>query len=155
MIAALGFLAPLPAVAASETVRVPVLAHNVGPNEVVQESDLIWQAVPRFQVRADIVTQPEDIIGLAPRRAQRAGKALRRVEFAPPIAVKKGSYVTMMLRHGALLLTTQGRALEQGAVGDTIRVVNIDSNNTIPGEIVAPGIVAVTIYGKSALLALN
>ena len=155
LIAALSLLTALPAYATNETVRVPVLANNVGANEVIKEGDLIWQSVPAYQVRADVVTQPEDIIGLAPRRAQRAGKVLRRVEYAPPIAVRKGSYVTMMLRHGALLLTTQGRALEQGAVGETIRLVNIDSNNTIPGEIVAPGIVAVTIYGQSALLALN
>lgn len=149
-------LAAPPARAAAEAMtRIPVLAHNIGANDVVDESDLTWMSVPTRQVRAGVVTEPEDILGLAPRRAQRAGQALRRVEFAAPIAVRKGGYVTMMLRHGALLLTTQGRALEQGAVGDMVRVQNMDSNQTLGGEIVAPGVVEVRMHGRAALLALN
>ncbi|RME62266.1 MAG: flagella basal body P-ring formation protein FlgA, partial [Alphaproteobacteria bacterium] len=104
---------------------------------------------------ADVVTDPSDIVGLSPRRPQLAGRVLRRVEFAAPIAVKKGTLVTLMLRQGALLLTTQGRALEDGAIGDTIRVQNTDSKQTIAGAVSAPGIVAVRSRSLGRLAAID
>lgn len=153
--ALLAYMAPSALAASQSMTRIPVLAHNIAANEMVDESDLTWASVPSRQVRPDTVTEPEDIIGLAPRRAQSAGRALRRIEFTAPIAVRKGGYVTVMLRHGALLLTTQGRAMEQGAEGDVVRLQNLDSNQTLVGEIVAPGVVEVHIHGRTALLALN
>ena len=150
-----GLALPVPGHASGELVRVPVLARNVGADEIIGDSDIAWASVPARQVRADVVTDPVDILGLSPRRSQLAGRVLRRVEFAAPIAIKKGAYVTMMLRQGALLLTAQGRALEEGAIGDTIRVLNTDSKQTIAGEISAPGVIVVRSRGSGMLAAIN
>jgi flagella basal body P-ring formation protein FlgA len=40
-------------------------------------------------------------------------------------------------------LTAQGRALQDGAAGEVIRVVNTKSNTTVTGVVVADGTVSV------------
>lgn len=49
---------------------------------------------------------------------------------APP-AVTRNSVVAIVYRKGPLTLTARGRALGQGAVGDMVRVINLDSRIAI------------------------
>ena len=43
-----------------------------------------------------------------------------------------------------ILLTVRGKALEAGAVGDLINVLNIQSNRTVQAAVIGPGQVVIT-----------
>jgi flagella basal body P-ring formation protein FlgA len=58
----------------------------------------------------------------------------------------------VLLQTGNLSLSVQGRAIEEGARGDTIRVFNSASNRQIEGVVVGPDTVAVQMAPRIAAL---
>jgi flagellar basal body P-ring formation protein FlgA len=58
----------------------------------------------------------------------------------------------VLLQMGSLSLSVQGRAVEEGARGDTIRVLNTTSNRQIEGVVVGPDTVAVPMSPRLAAL---
>ena len=85
------------------------------------------------------------------RQMLRSGQMLSAADLQRPISVTKGALVTMILKVGAMSLTTQGRALEQGSLGDFIRITNTHSNMTVTGKIEGPNVVSVAPPGNIAL----
>ena len=66
--------------------------------------------------------------------------------------VAKGSLVTIFLQAPKMVLTAQGKALENGSDGDVIRISNTQSKNIVEAEIIGHGKVAVR---ATAQLAMN
>lgn len=128
--------------------RIPVLAHAMGRGEVITEADIDWADVREEVVRRDIVTNPRLLIGQEPRYHLRAGAPIRTGEIQKPIAVAKNTPVTIVLRSKFMTLTAQGRALDDGSIGDVIRVANIQSKQTIDARVDAAGQVSVTPVGQ-------
>lgn len=54
-------------------------------------------------------------------------------------AVRRGEMVTLQYAAPGLSLSMRARALEDGAVGDTVRFVNTSSNRTIEATVTGPG----------------
>ena len=72
--------------------------------------------------------------------------------FAPRL-VTRGSIVTMKIETPSLTVTAQGRALQDGKLGDTVRVTNTQSNRMIEGTVESDGTVKVATVRKVALAA--
>lgn len=58
---------------------------------------------------------------------------------AGDIAVRRGETILLVYSTSGLRVTTRGRATTDGAVGDTVRVVNLQSNRTIDAEVTGTG----------------
>jgi hypothetical protein len=54
-------------------------------------------------------------------------------------AVRRGESVSLVYQAPGLMLTMRARALEDGAVGQSIRLLNTSSNRTIDAVITGPG----------------
>lgn len=63
--------------------------------------------------------------------------ALTRVSDA---AVRRNEPVTLVYQTGGVSLTLRGRALEDAAVGQPVRVLNTASNRTIDAIVTGPGV---------------
>ncbi len=87
---------------------------------------------------ANILTNIDDLIGQTPRRGISALKPIKTSDVHAPIVVKKGDLVVMTLKKGPLNLTTKGKALDSGAKGDIVRILNTSSHQTIEAEITGP-----------------
>ena len=59
------------------------------------------------------------------------------------VVVKLRDHVKIVARVGEIRFVTAGEALQEGRAGQSIRVRNIDSNRTVVGRIVAPGMIEV------------
>jgi flagella basal body P-ring formation protein FlgA len=68
-----------------------------------------------------------------------------------PILVAKGSLVTIILRTPKMTLTAQGKALDNGADGDTVRITNSQSKKVIEAEVTGTARVAVVPSGSMAM----
>jgi len=55
--------------------------------------------------------------------------------------------VTMVLQTSNMVLSTQGKAVQDGAKGEVIRVQNIESNRIVDATVVGSNQVAVTVPG--------
>lgn len=126
-----------------ELIEVPVAIHRLSRDTVIGPRDLEWVQVRADRLPDDAVTDPADLVGKAPRRNLRAGEAIRAGEVTDPVLVEKNSLVTMRLDTPLLRLSATGRALEDGAEGALIRVVNTSSNTTVQGVVARDGSVDV------------
>jgi flagella basal body P-ring formation protein FlgA len=113
------------------------------PGEVIGEDDLQWTQLRADRVNGSVVVDPEQIVGHSPRRPIRAGQPIRANDLQVAIVMKKGTVVTMVLETPRMLITTQGKAMEDGAKGDLVQVVNTTSNRTVKAVVVDPTTVSV------------
>ena len=86
---------------------------------------------------------PEEAAGLEARVTIYAGRPIRLQDLGPPATVARNQIVVLLYRRGGLLISAEGRALERGGPGDTIRVLNSTSRTTVSGRIGADGMVQV------------
>jgi len=70
-------------------------------------------------------------------------RAVQSTAVQQPILVPKGSLVTIVLQIPKMTLTAQGKALDNGSDGDTIRITNSQSKKVIEAEVTGPGKVVV------------
>lgn len=123
--------------------EVPVPARRIGRGEVIRADDLKWIELPAGELGRNHLTSADDIVGKSARRPARPGEPLRSTDVRRPILVAKNSLVTITLETERLRLSAQGRALEDAAKGETVRVVNTKSKATVTGVATAADTVSV------------
>lgn len=131
--------------------EVAALSHSVRRGTVIGEGDIEWKPIRGDISRQNYVTDPGQFVGMAVKRALRTGAPLRVTDLHPPILVRKGTVVSMSLRHGNMTLTAQGKVLDNGALGDTVRVVNVQSKQTIEATVNGADRVTVTLAAPPPL----
>lgn len=87
---------------------------------------------------------PAAVIGQEARVALYAGRPIRRGDIGPPAVVERNEIVTLIFRQGGLAISTEGRALGRGGVGEAIRAMNLASRSTVSGVIGPQGAVHVS-----------
>lgn len=124
---------------AQAVVEVPVLTRRIGRGDVIRRGDIKWRRMEKSRVRGNIVRDRKGLVGLAARHSLRPNMPLRESDVRPPVIVSRGSLVTLALQTGRMILTTKGKALENGAKGQTIQVVNSRSKRIIEGIVEGAG----------------
>ncbi len=115
----------------------PIMRSAVKNGDVISMDDIDFIDVRSEFVKHDVVLEAEDLVGMTARRIIHAGKPIKDNDVQFPQIVKRGELVTMVFKSGPMSLTAQGKALESGAKGDTIRVVNASSSKTLQAKITA------------------
>jgi flagella basal body P-ring formation protein FlgA len=110
---------------------IPVLRAPLRPGDVISEADLDYVDMRSTDISSAMATSADKLIGRTPRRGVPAMKPLSMTDVQMPLLVRKGDIVTMVLQNSMLSLTAQGRALENGAEGEAIRVMNASSKQVI------------------------
>jgi flagella basal body P-ring formation protein FlgA len=123
------------------TIAVPAHAMSIG--DVFSPADISEAKLPRERVASDAITNPQQLVGKAARRILRAGETVRAGDIAEPVIVHKGDLVTITLNTAGMQLTAQGKAVEDGAMGASIRVTNTQSNRVIDTVVAGPNLVVV------------
>ena len=140
---------------ATPVVEVVTAVRPLDRGEIVGEADLAVSRMPARQVAAGTRVGLTDLVGLAARRAIRAGIPLSPADFAPPYLVARGDTVTIVYRGRGLLLTARGKALDNGAKGAGVSVVNLSSNRILTATVSDRGTVEVTSGAPNGRLALG
>ena len=119
-------------------VEVPVPNRAIAPGERIAMSDLDWIDVSMSRLGHMTVTGADAVVGLAAKRGLRPGQPISIREIEVPVVVRKGTLVTMAVSGPGLVLTATGRALEDGAAGQTISLINVQSKRTVQGTVIGP-----------------
>ena len=128
---------------AYRTVKIPVLKQRLAPDSIIKESDLTWIKARHHQIPQDTLLKTIDLVGLSPKRNLRGQVPIRSRDVQRPILVQKNNTVTIFHRLRNMTLTAKGKALDHGANGQVIRVINTRSNQTIEAEVTGYGRVVV------------
>lgn len=116
---------------------VPVLSQTINNGSIIGANDIDYIEIPESDVRPEMVLSADSLIGMTPRRTAYSGKPLKATDLQAPMIIERGDVVTMLFKSGPLVLTASGKALQNGAKGDMIRVTNMVSNETIEGFVTA------------------
>jgi flagella basal body P-ring formation protein FlgA len=122
-------------------VEIAVPNRTIAINEIISTSDVEKIKLPHERVATDALTDPSQLIGKSARHLLRADQPLRAGDVQDPLVVHKGDLVTIELLTPAMQLSTQGKALEDGAINTTVRVTNTQSNRTIDAIVTGPNLV--------------
>ena len=88
-------------------------------------------------------TTLDEVIGLETRVALYAERPVRSGEVGPPALVERNQIVPLIYQTGSLVIQAEGRALDRAGLGETIRVMNLASRQTVTGQIRADGTITV------------
>jgi flagellar basal body P-ring formation protein FlgA len=132
-------------------VVVPILANSLASGTVLAANDLSWVKMPLDRA-GDVLRDPAQIVGRALRRQMPEQSSLRPGDVLPPRLVLRGNLVTMQVKAAGMALTAQGRALQDGASGEVIRVTNTQSNRVVDAKIIGAGLVQIEVNPQFAAL---
>lgn len=128
---------------AIETLEAAVLARTIERGEIIKASDVMVERRPKSEVGNDAAGR-ESVIGMQARRQLRAGQAMRAGDLVKPDLVTRDQSVTLIYRSASLYLTIRGKAMEGGAEGDAVSVMNLQSKRIISGVVTGRGEVTIT-----------
>jgi flagella basal body P-ring formation protein FlgA len=123
---------------ADDTIVLPVAATRLLAGSIVQPSDVRMARVRTSLLRGDVMHSPSDAVGMQTKRVIAPGQPLFINELMRPSMVVKGATVLMVLDSPGIALTAQGQAIESGAIGERIRVLNPSSRAAVEAEVTGP-----------------
>ncbi|MEK0086180.1 flagellar basal body P-ring formation chaperone FlgA [Benzoatithermus flavus] len=132
---------------AEELVDVAVLSRPVARGEIIGPEDVATKPFGITMLGADVLQRPEELVGMQAIRPLSAGRVLRVRDLAAPLLVRRGEPVTILFSRGGLEVTDAGVALDQGRLGETVRVQNTGSSEIRRAVVAGPRRVQVGMPG--------
>ena len=112
---------------------------------LLSEADFHMVDIAMMALPAHTLRSPQDILGMESRRILLGGRPVVAGSISEPLVVERGDMVTIILSSGGLNLSAPGKALEDGAKGQDVRIVNLKSNATLTAKVVTEGVVEVVL----------
>ncbi|WP_243644901.1 flagellar basal body P-ring formation chaperone FlgA [Phorcysia thermohydrogeniphila] len=116
-------------------VEVVVAARDIPKGKVISPSDLKKEKLPSLKVRRGALTF-ESVIGKVAKRDIRAGEVIKGRDLEPNFVVKKGKPVKLIYESGGIHVELLAVALENGAVGDIIKVKNVSTGKVLVCKVI-------------------
>ena len=121
-----------------EQVAVLVARRNLQAGDVLAATDFVALTRASSALPYDYLTDPEQALGLALRRAVPAGTVLVPAALEHPEVIERGALVTLTSGRGTVRVKAEGVALEPGRLRERIRV-RTPSGRIVEGVVAAPG----------------
>ncbi len=118
---------------------VPVVKYRLNQEDVIRAGDIEWQKVPVARTRRDTITDETELVGMSPVRSISPGRPIRESEVSNPPVVSRYKPVQMSYQTGRIIIKAVGTALQDGAVGERIKVRNDDSGMELNAIVVERG----------------
>jgi flagella basal body P-ring formation protein FlgA len=136
---------------AHETIEIPVFNRALPAGTTVQETDLDWISIRADRLVGNVVTDTRQLIGMTTRRPLRSDQILRVTDLVMTPAVRKNTLVTLALQSGPMSLSLMGKVLEDAAIGQSVRVMNVNSKKELVGVVRDAGTVEIPVIGHLTL----
>jgi flagella basal body P-ring formation protein FlgA len=134
-----------------EKMQVPVLKHAVSAGDTIQAEDIGWTSTRVDQLALSAVTDEQQVIGRIAKRPMRPDQIMRATDLINEPTVHKNNLITIAVQTEDMSLTVRGKALEDGAIGQTIRVVNVNTNKQLMGVVKDAATVIIKPTGPLAM----
>jgi len=124
---------------------VVVARRQLASGSVIGAEDVAVEDRAVTSAQVDALSDPAQAVSHQLRRGVQRGEPLRAVMLTAASTVRRGDRVKLRLEHGALVIETAGRAEEEGAEGQWIRVRNLGSMREVLGRVGPDGVVHVEL----------
>lgn len=119
-------------------VRGPVVVTSkpLGRYKPITEDDIVVQTMDLANLPANVLTDPEAVLGKRTKRAIGAQIPLRADVIELPPLVKRGDLVMIIVESKGLKITARGLVKKKGRLGERIPVVNVDSKKVLYARVI-------------------
>jgi len=123
--------------------RVPVALLDIEPRTPLMPGMVEWQEIPTEKYGATHIATENDLRGSWAKVRIPAGTVVtgRRIEPMPRVVF--GSPVKLIIRIGKIEAVAEGKALEDGRIGEKIRVLNLASGFRLRGRVASDGTITI------------
>ena len=133
---------------AQETAEVLRTIKTLNIGQKITTSSLKKVRIPTNRLRPDYIRSITNALGKVPKYRLAANQILKKQDIQTPKIIKPNDLVDIKYEQPGISLRAEGRSLGSGALGDTISVLNTQSNRKIQAIVIAPGIVSPSINNK-------
>jgi len=126
-----------------ESMEIPTIVRAFTHGETIRDSDIQMVRYAKADLPSDVIRNKDALANRAARRDLRAGQPVRLPEVMKPQLIARGDTVTISFEGPGVNLSLRAKAMEAGAEGDIIQVVNPQSKRAVQATIDAPGHVVV------------
>ncbi len=128
-------------------VTVPVARRDMKAGQIVTRDDIAANRIAQDGRRRIDPANIDDLIGKEIKRTVRAGQTITANDVQTQVMVAKGKVVTLNFSKGNIMLSAKGKALENGGLGDSVRVMNLQSKSVVQGTVTGPETVLIPAAG--------
>lgn len=122
---------------------VPVPAREIHAGETIRAGDLVITEIHADKARSDTAQTMGALIGKLAKRSLDASQPIQTRFVGQPVIIKRGDRVTMVIKNGPMILTADGKALDDAGIGEHVHLVNAASNRNLDGIVTGSGMVEV------------
>lgn len=113
------------------------------PGEVLSSDHVEAVEVTNPNIANGYASEVAQIDGLISKQTLLPGRTIPLTALRLPAAVERGSSVRLVFSIGKLTLSASGSPLSDGAIGDVVRVRNLDSGVIVSGTVMKDGTIQV------------
>lgn len=119
----------------------PAVADTVVPARTIRAHAIITEMDVTLvsSATANGYTRAVDVVGQEARVVLYPGRPILFDDIGLPAVVTRNQLVRVQFFGNGLSIMTEGRALERGAVGDNVRIMNLSSRATLFGQVQQDG----------------
>ncbi|MDQ2068496.1 flagellar basal body P-ring formation chaperone FlgA [Natronospira bacteriovora] len=111
--------------------------------QVIGPEDIGVETRNTGALRREYFTRPEDLLGMRLRRHVAPGSILQANHVEIQQLVRRGQRLMLLASNGRVEISMAGRALQDGARGQRIRVENLSSGKELEGIVTGEGTVEI------------
>lgn len=115
---------------------VVVAARMLPGKTLLQLGDLKQLRLETGRLPSGFLVDPAKAIGRQLQRPLRSGDILMDSMLVRPVAIRCGAAVTIQVRQGEILVSVAGEALQDGTIGQHIRVRNLVSKRIVTAKVI-------------------
>ena len=117
--------------------------------DIITKDDLDSISVKTDSIPNNAITDDKELIGMQVKRTLRQNSIVRKNSISAPMIIKKKDIITVSLETPQIQLTVQGQAMDDGSIGDAIRVMNLSSKKIITAIVTGDKTAKVVINSNS------
>jgi len=123
--------------------NIVVAKRRIKKGQIIGRDDIYLSKINISRISDDYINDPELIIGKIARHNILKGRYIKRWMVEIPPVIKKGERVIILAENQFFKITAPGISLEDGLLGETIRVINEMSRKEIYARVISDSIVKV------------
>ncbi len=131
--------------ASAEELRLPVPVATIYPRDIITDAIIEERATPQRLIPSrQIITQRSVLVGKIARQTLLPGLPIPVEAVEAPKLVVNGGSVRIVFQNDGISIFTFGQALQNGGLGEMVRVRNSDSGVIVMGLVQQDGSVRVS-----------
>jgi len=112
-----------------------VAAQDIPKGKIISPKDVKEEKLPSSKVRGGAISL-KSVLGKVAKRDIRAGEVIKERDLEPNFVVRKGRPVRIIYEANGIHIELPAIALENGAVGDIIKVKNVSTGKVLVCKVV-------------------